>query len=418
MEELNIQDFKRLNENFIYISKRKFDLEIDNNIEDVLISDILISLFFKFNRTKSKVAISIVGSYVGETVIKNWGGNWNTTDLSLNSVGLNKINVNPFSIAHQRLTKGINKMLIYQLDLVSFKANNLNTFSNEENLNKDYIKQKLQKLYNNGWFEVFFDRLNFNSNKESKDYRNYMKFEAAYLLGFSLRYLQSNIMDLRLKEFFEFNPYYGAIVFQNYLIEDEVIVKKLINLLDEGDSNVKLQVLLALVNCKKTENIDKVKKIIYDLILSSNVNDMIFMFYLGQALGNFKDKENINWIKQKLVSNDVSDLVKLSLLIAIQNLKEPEFTEILLNLILKDEINEVLKDEILKTLQYLPITDNEINILLKRYDTYEPYQKIHILNALFALNYNDRVNILRDLLDKEKDSFVRSYILSLLDQLL
>lgn len=408
--ELKLEDFKRLNENFIYIVKRKFDLNVNNRIEDIIISDILISLFFRFNRTKSKVAISIIGSYIGESIIKNWNGVWDVNNLSLNKVGVNQIVVNPFSIAHQRLTKGINKMISYQLDLVSIKANGVEAFSDDK-LDINYIKDKINKLYIDGWLNEFFNKIYSNDN------RNYVKFEAAYLLGLCIKYLQTKELDSKILELFELNPYYASVIFQNYLIEDSSVINKLIDLLKFRDNNIKLQALLALVNSKKIENINKIKQLLYDLLINNDNKDMIFLFYLGQALGNFKDQDNINWIKNKLIDKNVRDITKLSLLVAIQTLRDPSFIDILLNLLLSNDVNEIIKDEILKTFQYLPITQKEIDILLNNYDNYEPYQKIYILNALFLINIDQRMSILQNLLNSEKDPFVKSYIVSLIDQL-
>jgi hypothetical protein len=408
--ELKLEDFKRLNENFIYIAKRKFDLSVNNRIEDIIISDILISLFFRFNRTKSKVAISIIGSYIGESIIKNWNGIWDVNNLSLNKVGVNQIVVNPFSIAHQRLTKGINKMISYQLDLVSIKANGVEAFCDDK-LDINYIKDKINKLYIDGWLNEFFNKIYSNDN------RNYVKFEAAYLLGLCIKYLQTKELDSKVMELFELNPYYASVIFQNYLIEDSYVINKLIDLLKSKDNNIKLQALLALVNSKKIENINKIKQLLYDLLMNTNNKDMIFLFYLGQALGNFRDQDNINWIKNKLIDKNVSDIIKLSLLVSIQTLRDPSFIDILLNLLLSNDVSEIIKDEILKTLQYLPITQKEIDILLNNYNNYEPYQKIYVLNALFLINIDQRISILQNLLNSEKDPFVKSYIVSLIDQL-
>jgi|GEM_PF-1986172 len=408
--ELKLEDFKRLNEDFIYIAKRKFDLNVDNRIEDIIISDILISLFFRFNRTKSKVAISIIGSYIGESIIKNWNGIWDVNNLSLNKVGVNQIVVNPFSIAHQRLTKGINKMISYQLDLVSIKANGVEAFCDDK-LDINYIKDKINKLYIDGWLNEFFNKIYSNDN------RNYVKFEAAYLLGLCIKYLQTKELDSKVMELFELNPYYASVIFQNYLIEDSSVINKLIDLLKFKDNNIKLQALLALVNSKKIENINKIKQLLYDLLMNNDNKDMIFLFYLGQALGSFKDQDNINWIKNKLLNRNVSDIIKLSLLVSIQTLRDPSFIDILLNLLLSNDVNEIIKDEILKTFQYLPITQKEIDILLNNYNNYESHQKIYVLNALFLINIDQRINILQNLLNSEKDPFVKSYIVSLIDQL-
>jgi hypothetical protein len=408
--ELKLEDFKRLNENFIYIAKRKFDLNVNNKIEDIIISDILISLFFRFNRTKSKVAISIIGSYIGESIIKNWNGIWDFNNLSLNKVGVNQIVVNPFSIAHQRLTKGINKMISYQLDLVSIKANGVEAFCDDK-LDINYIKDKINKLYTDGWLNEFFNKIYSNDN------RNYAKFEAAYLLGLCIKYLQTKELDSKVLELFELNPYYASVIFQNYLIEDSSVINKLIDILKFKHNNIKLQALLALVNSKKIENINKIKQLLYDLLMNNDNKDMIFLFYLGQALGNFKDQDNVNWIKNKLLNKNVSDIIKLSLLVSIQTLKDPSFIDILLNLLLSNDVNEIIKDEILKTFQYLPITQKEIDILLSNYNNYEPHQKIYVLNALYLINIDQRISILQNLLNSEKDPFVKSYIVSLIDQI-
>ncbi len=405
MQNLSKQDFEKLNNDFIYVAKRKFNVDLANDISSLYISDVLISLYFEGYRNSSKIGISLVGSFVGQTVINYWKGKWVTNTLSLAKVGQNQITVNPFSIAHQRLTKGINKSLYSQIEIVGAKAN----FDNVEDfLDKEKIRIIFNGLFDEGWWPI--------SKIYKKNLPNYVRYEMAYILGMMAKYIHDkDYIKSKFEELVndEENMYYAFVAFQNCLFSN--FVDKILNIIDsEGYSkNLKIQAIASLKGAPSSEKY-KIMEFCWQYLMKTK--DPILKFYTGNVLGSFDDSQNIEWINNKLLDQSLDEFTKLALLVAIQLLRKKEFIKNLLSLLFYDNTYPSVKDEIIKTLCLLPV-NQEIELLNEKYDQFDDKSKIGFINLVLFSNFNKKKELLSKLLNREKNSFVKSYILSALDSI-
>lgn len=399
------EDFEKLNKDYIYVAKRKFNVDLTNDVTSVYISDVLISLYFEGKRNDSRIAISLVGSFVGQTVISEWGGDWFPENFSIKYVGKNKITVNPFSISHQRLTKGVNKTLFRQLEMVSHKANNEELY---DRLDEDRISFVFNRLYNDGWWPI--------SMIYKKNLPNYVKYEIAYILGLMAKYLKDkeNIKQ-KFRELLENKEttYYACVVFQNCLFSE--FIDKILEIISSKDysNNVKAQAISALIG-REVKNDEKIMDYAHKLLFK--LDNPILKFYVGNLLGTFDNPKNIQWINNNLLNNNVDEFSKLALLVAVQLLRKKEFVNTMLSIFLNGNAPESIKDEIIKTLHLLPVSE-EIYHLRKKYDNFDMKNKIGFINIVLFSDFNKKKQVLLDILSSENDSFVKSYILSALDNL-
>jgi len=405
LEKLLKEDFEKLNNDFIYIAKKRFDVDLKNDPTGVFISDVLISLYFEGKRISSKIVISLVGSYIGQTVIINWGGFWVPDKLSIRSVGKNGIVVNPFSIAHQRLTKGINKMLYSQLENVAFKCQR-ELIDIDDNVVKDVFNY----LYSKGFWPI--------SKIEQSGLPNYVRYEMAYVAGIMSKYLEHK--DYIEKTFEDLinnknTTYYALVALQNNLIHK--FLDKIVNIIQDNGypKNVKAQAILSLTGWVDNENMEGwitslAHKLFYEIY------DPVLKIYLGQLLGTINSYDNIKWINQNLLDKKLDDYSKLSLLVAVQLLRNKEFNKTLLSLFFDPLLSNTVKDEIMKTFHLLPLNE-EIKSLENSYDNFDMKNKINFVDVVLFSNNGNKKEILNRLLSKEKDNFVRSYILSALDSI-
>ncbi|MFN3995628.1 MAG: hypothetical protein ACK4GR_03740, partial [bacterium] len=377
MENLTIEDFQKLNNDYIYVAKRKFDVDIDNDITSSYISDVLISLYFEGQRTKSRIAISLVGSYTGQTVIKQWGGKWVPESLSIKYVGPNNITINPFSIAHQRLTKGINKSLFNQLEMVSIKSG----YDDIENLlEHNKIEVVFNKLFEEGWWPISYI---YKTNLP-----NYVKYEMAYVLGLMAKYLENKeYVKQKFSELIENKEtiYYACVAFQNCLFSD--FVDKVIEIIKDNSfsNNIKVQAISALRGWSKEDEL-KVMNFARELLFK--LEDPILKFYTGNLLGTFDNPENIEWINQQL-QKDYDEFTLLALLVAVQLLRKKEFYKTLISIFFNDNSPSSVKDEVIKTLYLLPINE-EIKEIREKYDSFDMKNKINFVNMVLFSSFSNK----------------------------
>ncbi|MEN3014876.1 MAG: hypothetical protein ABDH21_02295 [bacterium] len=407
MRELLREDFERLNKDYLYVAKRKFNVELSNDITSAYISDVLISLYFEGHRTKSKLAISLVGSFIGQTVIQEWGGYWVPESFSIKAVGINKIQVNPFSIAHQRLTKGVNKTIFEQLSSVALKANNQDI--NEE-LDNEKIQNVFNRLFDEGWWPL--------SIVYKKNLPNYVRHEMAYTLGLigkyvkDQEYIKSKLYEL-MKE--KDTVYYACVAFQNCLYPE--FIDPIIQIIESNDysNNIKAQAILALTGIKNDKQSEQ-KIIQFAQTKILQIPNPLLKFYFGNLLGNFDNPSNINWIIQKIQDPTLDEITKLALLVAIQLLRKKEFVQTLISILMQNNTPTSVKDEIIKTLHLLPINE-EIYNLLSKYNEFDMKNKVGFINIVLFSDFKDKKELLSNLLSQEKEPFVKSYILSALDSI-
>jgi hypothetical protein len=91
---------------FLSVVEKKFQIKLDFSESSLYIADFLITLFFKERRV-SNLAVSLIGSYLGEVILQNLGGKWNTEDFSITKIGKMKGTAYPFRQAKNRLQKGL-----------------------------------------------------------------------------------------------------------------------------------------------------------------------------------------------------------------------------------------------------------------------------------------------------------------------
>lgn len=405
MEKIMKEDFDKLNNDFFYVAKRKFNVDLYNDITSVYISDVLISLYFEGQRTNSNIAISLVGSFVGNTVIKEWGGQWAPNSFSVKGVGLNKIVVNPFSISHQRLTKGVNKTLFNQLQSVGIKANNEDI---NLKLDENRLREVFNKLFEDGWWPI--------SKIYKKNYPNYVRYEMAYIVGVMAKYLKDkDYVKQKFSELLEDKDmiYYACVVFQNCLFPDFWDkIKEIIEGKDYSNS-VKAQAINALLGLSNDDKL-KILDFIYGLIFK--IHNPVLKLYAGNLIGTINSEDNIRWINEKLLDNNTDELTKLALLVSVQILRKKEFNKTLLSLFFDNNISNSFKDEIIKTLHLLPISD-EIYQIRDHYDKFDMKNKIGFINIVLFSDFKNKKELLKDLLNHENDSFVKGYILSAIDNI-
>jgi len=404
MEKLLKEDFEKLNRDFIYIAKKRFDVDLKNDPTSAFISDVLISLYFEGKRTSSKVVISLVGSYVGQTVIENWGGFWIPEKLSIKSVGKNAIVVNPFSIAHQRLTKGVNKTLYYQLEQVAYKCNRETL-----KIDNNFVSKVFNDLYSKNLWPI---------SKIENNAPNYVKYEMAYVAGLMSKYLEcQSYVKKTFEDLLENKKYtyYALVALQNNLMTD--FIDKIIEIIESKDysNNVKAQAIISLTGWIDNPTLEE-KITNFSHTLFYKLSDPVLKIYLGQLLGTLDNNKNIQWINENLLDKRLDDYSKLSLLVAVQLLKKEHFNQTLLSLLFDPLLSMTVKDEIMKTLHLLPL-NSEIKKLEEKYNDFDMKNKINFVNIVLFSNNDNKKEILSNLLHKENDNFVKSYILSALDNL-
>lgn len=405
MEKIRKEDFEKLNNDFFYVAKRKFNVDLYNDITSVYISDVLVSLYFEGQRSNSNIAISLVGSFIGNTVIKQWGGEWVPGSFSIKGVGLNKIVVNPFSISHQRLTKGVNKTLFNQLQSVVIKANNEDI---NLKLDENRLREVFNKLFEDGWWPI--------SKIYKKNYPNYVRYEMAYVVGIIAKFLNDkNYVKQKFSELLEDKEmiYYACVAFQNCLFPE--FLDKIKEIIENHDysNSVKAQAINALLGLN---NDDKLKILDFIQGLVFKIHNPVLKLYVGNLIGTINSEDNIRWINEKLLDSNTDELTKLALLVSVQILRKKEFNKTLLSLFFDNNISNSFKDEIIKTLHLLPIND-EIYQLKDHYNEFDMKNKIGFINIVLFSDFKNKKELLKDLLNHENDSFVKGYILSAIDNI-
>lgn len=158
---------------FLFVVQKKFELELDYSEQSLYAADILLSLFFKERRAHD-LAVTIIGSYVGEVLIQNLGGKWEPRDLSVEKIGTMKGVAYPFRQARKRLEKGLGESLIAWYSKLKMD------FCHDGELcwnGKGAGHLLYEQLISQGWDLRLLRRV---MNEEEK---SYVREEAAHLLG-------------------------------------------------------------------------------------------------------------------------------------------------------------------------------------------------------------------------------------------
>ncbi|MCE1245105.1 MAG: HEAT repeat domain-containing protein [Firmicutes bacterium] len=98
-------------ETFVKLAERKYRVKLDYSEEALVLTDDLVTIFLKLHKEHYIKAAVFLGSYLGETIIRNLGGKW-LKDYSIKKVGKVKGNAHPITRARKRLANGTEDSLV------------------------------------------------------------------------------------------------------------------------------------------------------------------------------------------------------------------------------------------------------------------------------------------------------------------
>jgi hypothetical protein len=260
-------------ETLVKLTEHKFKIKLDYSEEALALADDLITVFFKIHREHYIKATVLIGSYLGETIIRNLGGKW-MKDLSIAKVGKLKGTAYPMGRARKRLANGTDDSFVYYYKNLKLTTTRNSSFAED--------KKKLDKygdiLLENGWDLVLLIRM-----LDEMEPR-YVREEAAELLG---RLANESVADSLVKA--AKNPdttYYASIALQGLPVKD-AYEPLLDNLRRAVEPAVKQQLLMALGNLKIPESIDVIIKYLDD-------EDEIVGHYASLALGEIGGQDAVD----------------------------------------------------------------------------------------------------------------------------
>ncbi len=248
---------------FVSTVEKKFDLKLDYSEHSLYTTDMLLSLFFK-ERRASDLAVTLLGSFLGEVLIKNLGGRWEIRDLAVVGIGKMKGTAHPFRQARKRLEKGLGETLTtwYARLKMSFCQDG-ELYWNGHGCNGFY-----NKLMEQDWDLRLLQRV------LSEEEKPYVREEAAHLLG---RLQSDRVAPVLLEQLYNpENTYYACIAFQG--IPEQKALPMLRELCSESpDVGTRIQAIQAVGEQKDHEAID----LLGDLLKEK---DEILCHYAAQAL--------------------------------------------------------------------------------------------------------------------------------------
>jgi HEAT repeat protein len=260
-------------ETLVRLAEQKFKVKLDYSEESLALADDLITVFFKTRREHYIKAAVLIGSYLGETIIRNLGGKW-MKDLSIAKVGKLKGHAYPMGRARKRLANGTDDSFVYYYKNLKLTTTRNSGFAED----KEKLDRYGDTLLENGWDIILLVRM--LDDMEPR----YVREEAAELLG---RLANDSIGDSLLKA--AKNPdtvYYAAIALQGLVVKDayQPLLK---NLTNAQEPAVKQQILIALGNLKIPESVD----IIIDYLAD---DDEIVGHFAALALGEIGGQESVD----------------------------------------------------------------------------------------------------------------------------
>ncbi len=254
-------------ERFLMMVERKFGINIDYSEESLVVSDDLLSLFFKLRRNHYFIAAGVIGSYLGNVIIENIGGRWGK-DFSVEKIGKIKGTANPLLRARRRLANGKQDSLDYYYRSLKLSMSQDTSFAED----KEKISAFYSKMREGGWDRNAFDRLMDISEKK------YVREESADILG---RIGCSSIAPELIEALKSpKRAYFAAIALQG--IPDERAFAPLMRIVRKTRSPfLKMQAALALGAIGKLEAVN-------DLISLLEDSNEIVAHYASMALAKMK----------------------------------------------------------------------------------------------------------------------------------
>ncbi len=345
--KLNSSDIMRLVEFYRHAVRRKFDIDIGFSLEDLYLSDMLITLFFKnYNAAKSKLAVTVVGSFFGSLLVELLGARWDLDRLLVVGIGPLKLYSNPFSASYERLARGLSRSLFERMESITFRSGQ--EFKPE--LRADLLRENLNKLDGNGWTDEMWAIL--NSDEEPLS----LRMDYARILGRMMRYLDNVKLvyaprieemlssDLRSTDGFD-RIMLGLSVLQDVAIPDLLPkILKFLTLSGEHALKLKIQAIASLRNFHD--------KLVQEILQEAfeKEPDLVVRSVIASSLGRFRNDEIVNFFRKKLENAD--DTMEIVVLLnGVQTLGDSRLADQVFELLERDD--EMIREEALKTFQYL-----------------------------------------------------------------
>ena len=271
----SVEVMQKIQENsakLLELAEKKFGIRLDYSEEALVVGDDLLTLFFKNHRGHFYSASLMIGSFLGEMIIKNLDGKWRH-DLLIRKVGKTKALINPIMKAKKRLENGlIDSLVFYYRDLKIITGGDTDFATDTKK-----IENWHKKLRKGKWDKVLLERM---FDPEEK---KYVREEAADILGRigDKSVVPELVAALEKPD----NAYYACLTLQS--ISDPKALESLLNLLKKTRSNpLKHQVILALGALKDKSVVPYLAKIL------SNKDDLT-AYYAAISLGQIGGDEAI-----------------------------------------------------------------------------------------------------------------------------
>ena len=316
-------------ESFFRMVEKKFKLKIDYSEESLLLSDDLISIFFKLRRNHYYIASGVIGSYLGFSIIKNIGGRW-SKELGIEKIGNMKGVAQPLLRSRRRLANGMQDSLAFYFR--SLKLSNMQDTSFADNREK--VMDYYQTLRDNEWDKELLKRIVDVAEKK------YVREEAADILGRvgdkgSLPELLKALKDSK-------SAYFSAIALQG--IPDESAFSPLMSLMKKTRSPaLKMQLSLALGSIGNPQAA-------HDLTALLSDDNEIICHYASMALGKIKSPIVVEYILNAMVSLPQDRLVYA--IFVLEELGDKRAIPALIESLFSRD--EAVKEAALRALQNLP----------------------------------------------------------------
>ena len=324
-----IQEIKKQSEQFIQFTERIYHVKLDYSEESLALADDLITVFVKLHKKHYIKAAVYLGSYLGETIIKNLGGKW-CKDFSIKKIGKMKGYAHPMTRARKRLANGTDDNLVhYYKNLKLSNCRDSGFATNQEKLD-----EYGDILLKDGIQNELYNRI------VNRDEHRYVREEAAELFG---RLIKDDMNESLIK--LASDPdlvYFGAIALQGHPV-NEAFEPLLENLKKTEMIPVKQQILMALGKLKDPRALDVLISFLGD-------HDEIVGHFAALAVGKIGGEKAVD--KLLSIMADLYPGNRLNAITALEIIGSPKCVPALIEALFSKE--EEVREAAARALQYIP----------------------------------------------------------------
>lgn len=314
---------------FLASVEKKFEIKLDYTEASLYQADTLLSLFFK-ERRAFDLAVTLIGSYLGELLIGNLGGKWEPRDLSVVKIGRMKGIAYPFRQARKRLEKGLGEALTTWYARLKMDFCHSGELFWDGQVSKEFFTH----LNAQGWDLRLLHRLLDDEEKP------YVREEAAHLLG-RLKSLRVSRALLDALESWH-QAYYACIALQG--IEEPRALPRLRQLCgNNAEMVVRIQAIQAVGQHRDAESVDA-------LVEMLNEDDEIICHYASQALAKIGGERTVRLLIEIMANERPGS--KLCTISALELLGDRACVPYLIESLF--DRNEEIREAATRAFQYIP----------------------------------------------------------------